>query len=48
MSGDVLLCARWNHRASDHGGYGGYCDGLGYNEEREVCPCLTFVTEVKA
>lgn len=36
-------CVKCGHIEDDHDGYGGMCDGLGWNASREVCPCQDFV-----
>ena len=36
-------CRECGHVEADHDGYGGLCDGLGYNESRTICGCEEFV-----
>ncbi len=36
-------CAKCGHAADDHDGYAGMCDGLGWNDARQVCTCQQFV-----
>lgn len=40
---DSPRCVTCSHSEDDHDGYGGMCDGLGYNESRTVCGCQQFV-----
>lgn len=40
--GKEPLCVNCNHTEDDHDGYGGMCDGLGFNASREICGCQKF------
>lgn len=40
---DAPKCRHCGHTEADHDGYGGLCDGLGYNDSREVCGCDEFI-----
>lgn len=35
-------CVNCGHIEDDHDGYGGLCDGLGWNASRTICGCQHF------
>lgn len=35
-------CANCGHAEDDHDGYGGLCDGFGWNNSRMVCGCVVY------